>query len=100
MVVTFEAGSKFSSYASIPIASDNIQELDETFRATFELPDGYKKMEKADPRDVEITIEDKNQGLYIIGRCVTIYKYIDRKSGNGNYIFRNENTPSTGVLKR
>ena len=79
MVVTFEAGSKFSSYASIPIASDNIQELDETFRATFELPDGYKKMEKADPRDVEITIEDKNQGLYIIGRCVTIYKYIDRK---------------------
>ena len=78
VVVTFEAGSKFSSYASILIASDDIPELDETFKATFELPDGYRNLNKTDPKDVEITIEDKNQGLYAIGRCVTIYKYVER----------------------
>ena len=70
VVVTFEAGSKFSSYASIPIASDNIKESDEIFKATFVLPDGYRNLDKADPKDVEIIIHD--QGLYAIGRCVTI----------------------------
>ena len=68
VVVTFEEGSTFSSYASIPIALDNIQESDETFKATFELPDGYRNLKKTDPMDVEITIEGENQGLYEIGR--------------------------------
>ena len=70
VVVTFEAGSNFSSCASIPIAFDNILELNETFKATFELPDGYRNLNKTDPMDVEITIED--EGLYDIDRCVTI----------------------------
>ena len=59
MVVTFEAGSHFSSYASIPIALDNNPELDETFKATFQLPDGYRNLNRTDPMDVEITIEDE-----------------------------------------
>ena len=71
MVVTFGAGSNFSSYASIPIALDNIPELDEKFNATFELPDGYRKVEKTYPKDAEITIE--GEGLYDIDRCVTIH---------------------------
>ena len=66
VVVTFEAGSNFSNYASIPIALDNIQESDEIFKATFELPDGYRNLNKTDPVDVNITIEDENQGLYNI----------------------------------
>ena len=70
VVVTFEAGSNFSSYASIPIVLDNIQEFDEKFKATFELPDGYRNLNKSDPKDVETTIEDK--GLYDIDRCVPI----------------------------
>ena len=74
MVVTFEAGSNFSSYASIPIASDNIHESDERFKATFELPDGYRNLNRTNPKEVEIIIEDDDQGLYAIGRCVTIYK--------------------------
>ena len=74
VMVTFEAGSNFSSYASIPIASDNIHESDERFKATFELPDGYRNLNRTDHMDVEIIIEDDDQGLYAIGRCVTIYK--------------------------
>ena len=62
VVVTFETGSNVSSYASIPIALDNIPEFNETFKATFELPDGYRSLIKTDPMDVEITIEDQNQG--------------------------------------
>ena len=58
-MVTFEAGSNFSTYASIPIVLDNNPELDETFKATFELPDGYRNLNRTDPMDVEITIEDK-----------------------------------------
>ena len=74
VVVTFEAGSNFSSYASIPIALDNIHEPDERFKATFELPAGYRNLNRTNPKEVEIIIEDDDQGLYAIGRCVTIYK--------------------------
>ena len=58
-MVTFPAGSRFSSYASIPIANDSVQdEGDERFRATFELPGGYRNLNKGDPEEANITIED------------------------------------------
>ena len=57
-MVTFPAGSRFSSYASIPIANDRVEEGDEQFRATFELPGGYRNLNKGDPEEAVITIED------------------------------------------
>ena len=76
VVVTFEAGSNFSSYASIPIALDNISELNETFKATFELPDGYRNLNKTDPKDVEINIVE-NQGLCDISKYICRIKFED-----------------------
>ena len=59
IVVTFEAGSRFSTNASIPIISDSIpNEGDEQFKATFELPGGYRNLNKGDPDEADITIED------------------------------------------
>ena len=58
VVVTFEAGSRFSTYASIPIIPDRVKECDEQFRATFELPGGYRNLNKGDPEEAVITIED------------------------------------------
>ena len=66
-MVTFEEGSNFSSYASVPIVLDNIPELNETFKATFELPDGYMNLKKTDPKDIEITIIE-DEGSYDIER--------------------------------
>ena len=57
-MVTFPAGSRFSSYASIPIANDSVREDNEQFRATFELPGGYRNLNKGDPEEAVITIED------------------------------------------
>ena len=57
-MVTFPAGSRFSSYASIPIANDSVREDNEPFRATFELPGGYRNLNKGDPEEANITIED------------------------------------------
>ena len=58
VVVTFEAGSRLSTYASIPIIPDRVKERDEQFRATFELPGGYRNLNKGDPEEAVITIED------------------------------------------
>ena len=57
-MVTFEAGSRFSTNASIPIISDSENENDEQFRAKFELPSGYRNLNKGDPEEAVITIED------------------------------------------
>ena len=57
-MVTFSAGSRFSSYASIPIANDSVPEDDEQFKTTFELPGGYRNLNKGDPEEAVITIED------------------------------------------
>ena len=57
-MVTFKAGSRFSTYASIPIIPDSVKEHDEQFRATFELPGGYRNLNKGDPDEADITIED------------------------------------------
>ena len=57
-MVTFPAGSRFSSYASIPIASNEPNEGDEQFKAKFELPGGYRNLTKGDPEEANITIED------------------------------------------
>jgi uncharacterized protein with FMN-binding domain len=57
--VTFKAGSRFSTYASIPIAPDDDScEGDEKFKSTFEVPDGYRNLVKGDPEEAEITIQD------------------------------------------
>ena len=56
--VTFKAGSRFSTYASIPIAPDDSCEQDEKFKATFDLPGGCRHLVKGDPEEAEITIED------------------------------------------
>ena len=58
IVVTFAAGSRFSTNASIPIIPDGVKECDERFRATFELPGGYRNLNKGDPEEADITIED------------------------------------------
>ena len=58
VVVTFEAGSRFSTNASIPIIPDSVPEGDEQFRATFELPGGYRDLTKGDPEEAVITIEN------------------------------------------
>ena len=58
VVVTFEARSRFSTYASIPIIPDSVKECDEQFKATFELPGGYRNLNKGDPEEAVITIED------------------------------------------
>ena len=58
-MVIFPEGSNFSSYASIPIANDRVSnESDEQFRATFELPGGYRNLTKGDPEEAVITIKD------------------------------------------
>ena len=57
-MVTFPAGSRFSSYANILIANDRVPEGDEQFNATFELPGGYRNLNKGDPEEAVITIED------------------------------------------
>ena len=58
VVVTFKAGSRFSTYASIPIIPDGVKERDEQFKAKFELPGGYRNLNKGDPEEANITIED------------------------------------------
>ena len=58
VVVTFENGSRFCTCASIPIITDNVEEDDEQFRATFELPGGYRNLNKGDPEEAVITIKD------------------------------------------
>ena len=58
-MVTFPAGSRFSSYASIPITNDRVpDEGDEHFKATFEIPGGYRNLNKGEPEEANITIED------------------------------------------
>ena len=57
-MVTFPAGSRFSTYASIPIAPNEPDEVDEPFRATFELPGGYRNLNKGEPEEAVITIKD------------------------------------------
>ena len=52
------AGSRFSTNASIPIIPDNVTERDEQFRATYELPGGYRNLDKGDPEEAVITIKD------------------------------------------
>ena len=60
--VTFKAGSRFSTYASIPIVpNDDPGEGVETFKATFDLPGGYRNLVKGDPEEAEISIE----GMYV-----------------------------------
>ena len=58
VVVTFAAGSRSSTYASIPIIPDRVKECDEQFKATFELPGGYRNLNKGNPEEAVITIED------------------------------------------
>ena len=58
VVVTFEAGFRFSTNASIPIIPDSVPEGDEQFNATFELPGGYRNLNKGDPEKAVIIIED------------------------------------------
>ena len=59
VVVTFEAGSRFSTNASIPIISDSDppDKDNEQFNATFELPGGYRNLRKGDPEEAVITIK-------------------------------------------
>ena len=58
-MVTFPAGSRFSSYASILIANDRVPfEDDEQFKATFEIPEECRNVNKGDPEEAVITIED------------------------------------------
>ena len=57
-MVTFPAGSRFSSYASIPIAPTVPNEVAEQFKATFEIPEGCRNVNKGDPEEAIITIED------------------------------------------
>ena len=64
VVVIFKAGERFSSNASIPIASDDDDgendddKGDKEFKATFELPGGYRNLTKGDPKEAVITIKD------------------------------------------
>ena len=58
VVVTFKAGSRFSTYARIPITPDSVAEDDEQFRATFELPGGYRNLNKGESEEAVITIKD------------------------------------------
>ena len=57
-MVTFVAGSRFSTYASIPIIPDDVTDVDEQFKAKFELPGGYRNLNKGEPEEAVITIED------------------------------------------
>ena len=57
-VVTFIPRFNLSTYASIPIAPDDIVEGDEQFKATFEVPDGYRNLNKGEPEEAIITIKD------------------------------------------
>ena len=58
VVVTFEAGSRFSTYASIPIIPDSVAEDDEQFRATFVQSGCHRNKIKGDPEEAVITIKD------------------------------------------
>ena len=58
VVVTFENGSRLSTYASIPIIPDNVEERDEQFKATFVQSGCYRNKIKGDPEEAVITIED------------------------------------------
>ena len=51
-----------SSCASIPIDPDDDVEGDEQFKATFELPGGYRDLTKGDPEEAVITIKDAVTG--------------------------------------
>ena len=68
-MISFRAGSRFSIYICIRIVSDNIVEPDEQFRATFELPGGYRNLKKGEPEKAVITIEDDDAG-WTLSLCV------------------------------
>ena len=70
-MVTFEAGSRFSTNASIPIIPDSVPEGDEEFNATFELPGGYRNLNKGDPEEAVITIENVITG-WVQSVCVVV----------------------------
>ena len=58
VVVTFEAGSKFSTNVSIPIIPDRVKECDEQFIVTFVQSGCYRNKIKGDPEEAVITIKD------------------------------------------
>ena len=75
VVVTFEAGSRFSTYASIPIIPDGVKECDEQFRATFELPGGYRNLNKGDPEEESLLLK-MSQVRHSV--CVSVYVCIQK----------------------
>ena len=60
VVVTFKAGSRSSTYASIPILldSDSDPEGDEQFKATFVQHGCSRNKIKGEPEEAVITIKD------------------------------------------
>ena len=61
-MATFKAGVRFSIYICIRIVFDFTLELDEQFGVTFELPRGYRNLNKGQPEFAVITIEDDDTG--------------------------------------
>lgn len=57
VVVTFSAENA-SSYATIDIKKDTISDNSEQFRATFNLPPGYKNLQKGYPSEAVVTINE------------------------------------------
>ena len=77
VVVIFQAGSNFSTNASIPIIPDSENENAEQFKATFELPGGYRNLNKGDPEEAVITIENVITGWAQSVCVVVIWTILD-----------------------
>ena len=82
VMVTFAAGQTVSSPVSISIKDDQIREPSEQFRATYELPSGFKNLQKGNPSEAIITIQELEskskdpQGSSCYKMCIHIYTYI------------------------
>ena len=56
VTVTFLAGQRFSTLASIPIRDDGIFEGSENFIATFDLPTDRDNIQKGSPSEANVSI--------------------------------------------
>ena len=80
VMVTFAAGQTVSSPVSISIKGDQIREPSEQFRATYELPSGFKNLQKGNPSEAIITIQELEskskdpQGSSCYRMCIHIYR--------------------------
>ena len=65
VTVTFLAGQRFSTFASIPIKDDGIFERSENFIAAFDLPTDRDNIQKGSPSEANVSIIEEQQNVTV-----------------------------------